>query len=219
MPYVCSAVRTVGVIKPQFDSGRDGFLFPLHKIIGTGFWLREQKAFITTAHVVEDTAGVPIEVSGMLVVGGNGTSSKKATVEILDYMHDLAVLKIEADDAFLEHQIANGLDIYDKPIVVGEKVCYAGFPFGNALLNTKHTPAYTEGLVSTEILEDTLPKTIQISGAVAAGYSGAPIVLMDEPQKMIAVLANAISKDAGTANIFHGIHWKHVRALFDLIRS
>lgn len=219
MPYVCRAVRTVGVIKPQFDSHAAGFLLPIHKIIGTGFWLKEQKAFITTAHVVENMTGVPIELSGMLVVGGNGTVCKKATVEILDYIHDLAVLKVEAEDTFLARQILDGLDIYDKSIVVGEKVCYAGFPFGNALLNTKQTPAYAEGLVGTEILEDTLPKTIQISGAVAAGYSGAPIVLKNEPQKVIAVLANSISKDAGTANIFHGIHWKHIKALFELIES
>jgi S1-C subfamily serine protease len=206
-------------MKPQFDSKAEGFMLPLHKINGTGFWLRDKKAFVTTAHVVDDMVGVPIEVSGMLVVGGNGTEYKKATVEILDYMHDLAVLKIEADGDFLDQQILSGLDIYEKNIIVGEKVCYAGFPFGSALLNTKHTPAYAEGLVSTEILEDTLPKTIQISGAVAVGFSGSPIVLRDEPQKMIAVLANSISRDAGTANIFHGIHWKHVKELFALIRS
>jgi len=87
------------------------------------------------------------------------------------------------------------------------------------LLNTKHTPTYAEGLVGTEILEDTLPKTIQISGAVAGGYSGAPIVLKNDLTKMIAVLANSISDQAGNANIFRGIHWKHVKELFELIKS
>lgn len=218
-PYVCGSVRTVGVIKPQFNPQISGFLPPQLIIKGTGFWLRDKKAFITCAHVVEDILRAPIEVAGMLVVGGNGVDYKKATVSILDYIHDLAVLDIEADDNFLNQQASVGLDICEKIINVGEEVSYAGFPFGNALLNTKHTPTYSEGLVGTDILEDTLPKTIQISGAVAGGYSGAPIVLKNDPQKIIAVLANSISDNAGSANIFRGIHWKHVKELFELIKS
>jgi S1-C subfamily serine protease len=181
--------------------------------------LKEKKAFITCAHVVENIIGSPIEVAGMLVVGGNGVDYKKATISIIDYIHDLAVLNIEADENYLIQQIQSGLDICEQTINVGEEVAYAGFPFGNALLNTKHTPTYAEGLVGTEILEDTLPKTIQISGAVAGGYSGAPIVLKNDLTKMIAVLANSISDQAGNANIFRGIHWKHVKELFELIKS
>ena len=218
-PYVCKTARTVGVIKPQFNSQTNGFLPPQLTIKGTGFWLKDKKAFITCAHVVQGVIGTPIEVAGMLVVGGNGVDYKKATISILDFVHDLAVLNIEADDIFLQQQISDGLDICEKTINVGDQVAYAGFPFGNALLNTRHTPTYAEGLVGTEILEDTLPKTIQISGAVAGGYSGAPIVLKTEQTKIIAVLANSISKDAGGANIFRGIHWKHVKELFDLIKS
>ncbi|MDP2704442.1 MAG: serine protease [bacterium] len=219
VPYVCNAVRTVGVIKPQFNPQTNGFLPPQLTIKGTGFWLKDKKAFITCAHVVQDILGAPIEVAGMLVVGGNGVAYKKTTVSILDFVHDLAVLNVEADDGFLQQQISAGLDICERTINVGDQVAYAGFPFGNALLNTKHTPTYAEGLVGTEILEDTLPKTIQISGAVAGGYSGAPIVLKNDQMKIIAVLANSISKDAGGANIFRGIHWKHLKELFELIKS
>jgi S1-C subfamily serine protease len=218
-PVVCNAVRTVGIIKPQFNPQTNDFLPPKLTIKGTGFWLKEKKAFITCAHVVENIIGSPIEVAGMLVVGGNGVDYKKATISIIDYIHDLAVLNIEADENYLIQQIQSGLDICEQTINVGEEVAYAGFPFGNALLNTKHTPTYAEGLVGTEILEDTLPKTIQISGAVAGGYSGAPIVLKNDLTKMIAVLANSISDQAGNANIFRGIHWKHVKELFELIKS
>ncbi len=218
-PYVCSAVRTVGIIKPQFNPQTNDFLPPKLTIKGTGFWLKDKKAFITCAHVVQDIIGAPVEVSGMLVVGGNGVEYKKATISILDYIHDLAILNIEADENYLMQQVLSGLDICEETISVGEDVAYAGFPFGNALLNARHTPTYAEGLVGTEILEDTLPKTIQISGAVAGGYSGAPIVLKRDLTKIIAVLANSISDQAGSANIFRGIHWKHVKELFELIKS
>lgn len=218
-PYICSAVRTVGVVKPEFDPHTRNFLPPKLSIRGTGFWLKDFRGFITCAHVIEDTVGAPITQTGVLVVGGNGVDYKTATISIIDWAHDLAVLSVAADKEFLAKQIETGLDVYDEKIVVGQKVCYAGFPFGNELLNAKHTPTYTEGLVGTEILEDTTPKTIQISGAVAGGYSGAPIVLIDNPKKVIAVLSNSINQQAGNANIFRGIHWKHIKELFELVKS
>lgn len=218
-PYVCGAVRTVGILKPQFDQDRGEFSPPRLTILGTGFWLKDTKAFITCAHVVRSLLEGPIELTGLLVVGGNGVEYKKATISNIDYLHDLATLKLDADNDYLDKQIVSGLEIYEEKIVVGKRVCYAGFPFGNQLLNAKHTPTYAEGLVGTEILEDSLPKTIQISGAVAGGYSGAPIVLKSDSSKLIAVLSNSPSKEAGDANIFRGIHWKHVKALFELLKS
>lgn len=216
-PVVCSAVRAVGVIKPQFDPTQRSFLPPQLRINGTGFWLKNQEAFITCAHVIQNILGAPIEVAGMLVVGGNGFEYRKATISVLDFVRDLAVLHVEADKAYLDAQVATGLEIIDRKINIAEEVAYAGFPLGNELLNSKHSPTYAEGVIGSEILEDTSPKMIQISGSVAGGYSGAPIVLKSEPNKVIAVLANSPSKAAGDASIFKGIHWKHLKELFDLI--
>jgi len=218
-PYVCNSVRTVGVIKPEFDPQSRNFLPPKLSVRGTGFWLKDQRAFVTCAHVLDGLIGGDINITGLLVVGGNGIDYKNATISIIDWSHDLAILSVVAEKDFLEKQIKNGLEVYDEKIDVGQKVSYAGFPFGNALLNAKHTPTYAEGLVGSEILEDTTPKTIQISGSVAGGYSGAPIVLLDNPQKVIAVLANSVSQQAGSANIFKGIHWKHIKELFELVKS
>ena len=216
-PVFCNAVRAVGVLKPQFNPAQRNFMPPQLRIDGTGFWLKNQEAFITCAHVVQNILGAPIEVAGMLVVGGNGFEYRKATISVIDYARDLAVLHIEADKAYLDAQVATGLEIIDRKINIAEEVAYAGFPFGNELLNGKHSPTYSEGVIGSEIVEDTSPKTIQISGSVAGGYSGAPIVLKSEPNKVIAVLANSPSKAAGDASIFKGIHWKHLKELFNLI--
>ncbi len=218
-PIVCSAVRAVGVIKPQFDPGSKNFLPPQLRVNGTGFWLKNYGAFITCAHVIQNILGTPIEVAGILVVGGNGFEYRKATVSIIDFLHDLAILRVEANKEYLDAQVATALEIADRKINIAEQVAYAGFPLGNELLNSKHSPTYCEGIVGSEILEDTLPKTIQISGSVTGGYSGAPIVLKNEPYKVIAVLANSPSEAAGAASIFRGIHWKHLKELFELINS
>lgn len=216
---ICSAVRAVGVIKPKFDPAQGNFSPPKLRIDGTGFWLKKHEAFITCSHVVQNILGASIEVAGMLVVGGNNFEYRKATISIIDAVHDLAVLHVEADKEYLDSQIATGLEIADRNINIAEQVAYAGFPFGNELLNSRHSPTYSEGVVGSEILEDTIPKTIQISGSVAGGYSGAPIALKSEPNKVISVLANSPSKEAGDASIFRGIHWKHLNKLFELINS
>ncbi len=218
-PIVCGAVRAVGVIKPEFNAQQKNFMPPQLRVNGTGFWLKHREAFITCAHVVQGLLCAPIEVTGMLVVGGNGFEYRKASISIIDYVHDLAALRIEADKPYIDAQIASALEIVDRKINVGEQIAYAGFPFGNELLNSKHTPTYSEGVVGSEILEDTLPKIIQISGPVASGYSGCPIVLKGEPTKIIAVLANSPSKAAGEASIFRGIHWKHLKELLELMKS
>ncbi|MHB8155071.1 MAG: S1 family peptidase [Candidatus Omnitrophota bacterium] len=216
-PIVCNAVRAVGVIKPQFDPSQRSFLPPQLRVSGTGFWLKNQEAFITCAHVVQNILGASIEVTGMLVVGGNSFEYRKATISVLDFVRDLAVLHVEADKTYLDAQVATGLEIIERKINIAEGVAYAGFPLGNELLNSRHSPTYSEGVIGSEILEDTSPKMIQISGSVAGGYSGAPIVLKSEPNKVIAVLANSPSKAAGDASIFKGIHWKHLKEIFDLI--
>lgn len=218
-PLVCRAVRSVGTIKPQFDPQNKSFRPPTLTVRGTGFWLKESNSFVTCCHVVEELLRGTIDQTGMLVVGGNGFDYQKATVSVLDYAHDLAVLKIEAPSEYLIEQAKTGLSLVDRTVNVAERVSYAGFPFGNALLNSKHSPTYSEGIVGTEVLEDTNPKTIQISGPVAGGYSGSPIVLCAEPNKVIAVLANSPSEKAGQASIFRGISWKHVKAICGLVSS
>ena len=216
---VCRAVRCVGTIKPQFDAKTKSFMAPTLAVSGTGFWLKEGKSFVTCAHVVESMLRGTIEQTGMLVVGGNGCDYQKATVAILDFAHDLAVLSLEVTKEYIEQQCKSGLSLVDRHINVGEKVAYAGFPFGNEILNSKHSPTYSEGIVGTEVLDDTTPKTIQISGAVAGGYSGSPITLRDDPGKVIAVLANSPSVQAGQASIFQGISWRHVKEICELAIS
>lgn len=217
-PNVCLSARTVGVLKPTFDATQGGFKAPEIIIYGTGFWIKERKVFITCAHVVQPILGAPVELAGMLVVGGNGVEYKKATITSIDFMHDIAVLNIEADDEYINAQAANGLEINEEEIEVGEKVAYAGFPLGNQLLNPKHSPTYAEGVIGQEIISVNGPKWIQISGPVVGGYSGGPIILR-ESEKVIGMVSNSPSKEAGAAGIFRSVHGKHIRSTVDLIES
>ncbi len=215
-----SAVRTVGIIKPNFNPQAKGFDQARLEVYGTGFWL-SKGVFVTCSHVIEKIINQPIEIAGMLVVGGNEKPYRKAIFSTVDYVHDLAVLIVEPnneqDKAVLQEEIKNGLDIYDQTLKVGDQIAYAGFPLGNQLLNEKHSPSYAEEVIGSEVLDaKNGPKIIQISGPIIGGYSGSPIVLKNDYKKVLGIVSNSPSVEAGQASIFRGIHWKHIKALEEL---
>ncbi len=211
---VYNAVRCVGAIKPVFDSTVNGFQPPELSIRGTGFWVRNYGCFITCAHVIDQYLGKSIDQSGMLVVGGNGHSFQRAKIFVVDYQHDLALLRVNwANGEEREKEIQDGLDFIDQDPVVGEEVAYAGFPFGNDLLNAKHSPTYSEGIVGKEILHTKERTEVQFTGPVVGGYSGSPVVLRIDRRRIIGVLSNGPSQNGNTGNIFKGIHCKHIIAL------
>lgn len=218
-----SAVRTVGIIKPKFNPQIKGFDQAKLEVKGTGFWL-SSGIFITCAHVVGGILNQPIEVVGMLVVGGNEKPYRKAVINNIDYMHDLAILHVEAnneaDNQLLENEIKDGLEVYDEILNVGDKISYAGFPLGTQLLNEKHSPTYAEGVIGSEVIDTRAGfKTIQVSGPVIGGYSGGPIVLQTDFKKVVSIVSNSPSTEAGQASIFRGVHWKHIKKLNELMQS
>ena len=138
---------------------------------------------------------------------------------MLDIQHDLALLSIHASEDEIDKQVATGLELTKQETMVSERVAYAGFPFGNILLNQKHSPTYAEGIIGNDELNELSPKQVQISGQVAGGFSGSPIVLANKPQCVIATLSNSPSEEVGQANIFRGISWRHLGALCTLANS
>lgn len=219
-----NAVRTIGIIKPDFNPTSKQFDSPHLEIFGTGFWLNNGQ-FITCAHVVQNIINQHISVVGMLVVGGNTKPYRKAVINMLDFEHDLAVLTIESNNqedlALIKNEMAeNGLEIFDGSLNVGDEIAYAGFPGGMSLLNEKHSPTYAEGVIGNEVIDQKNgAKTIQISGFVIGGYSGAPIVIRDDYKKVVGIVSHSPSAEIGQAGIFKGVHWKHLKALSDLSLS
>lgn len=110
------------------------------------------------------------------------------------------------------------MEITDDYPQVGKAVGYAGFPMGSQLLNSIHSPTYAEGVVAVQLREGPLRKEIQITGAVAGGYSGAPVVLKENSSRLIGVLSSGPSAPGTQGNIFMAIS-AHVKALAELAKS
>ncbi len=217
-PQVYRAVRAVGVVKPTYVPQTSNFGNNL-QVIGTAFWLKEYKVLITCAHVVQGLLSGTLEQTGLLVVGNLGKYAR-AAIASLDLAHDLAVLQITGESQeFIEAEAASGLEIVGAYPQVGRAVGYAGFPMGSQLLNSIHSPTYAEGVVAVQLREGPIRKEIQITGAVAGGYSGAPVVLKDDPSKLIGVLSSGPSAPGAQGNIFMAVSWTHVEALAKLSKS
>lgn len=217
---VYGAVRCVGALKPVFDPRQNAFMPPELTVGGTGFWMREYGLFITCAHVIQKYLGRSIDEQGMLVVGGNGHQFERATISVVDYQHDLALLEVKFPGVEeLKKEVMTGLQIADGDPVVADPVVYAGFPFGHDLLDSKQSPTYAEGCVGKCILHEGDCTEIQISGPVVGGYSGAPVVMKGYPDRLVAVLSNGPVDAGNTGNIFKAIHWKHVLALCKMARA
>jgi hypothetical protein len=217
-PQVYKAVRAVGVVRPNYQPQNKIFGNNL-QVIGTAFWLKNYKVLVTCAHVVQGLLAGPLEQTGLLVVGNLGKYAR-AAITSFDLAHDLAILQIvEESDQFIESESNSGLEIIDDYPQVGKAVSYAGFPMGSQLLNSIHSPTYAEGVVAVQLREGPLRKEIQITGAVAGGYSGAPVVLKDNSLKLIGVLSSGPSAPGTQGNIFMAISWAHVKALAELAKS
>lgn len=208
-----NSVRSIGTLKPSFDIKTQNFLPPQLNILGTGFWVGDG-IFVTCAHVVKELLSGPLELVGMLVVGGNNDPYLKATISILDLEHDLAILQISNKD-FHTGKKDKCLKINSNKEVVGMDIRFAGYPLGNQLLNEAHTPIFSKGTVAhTSSRINKLRKEIKISGFVEGGFSGSPVV--DDNDVLIGVVANHPQQ---TKSIFNIISWEHVARLIDLENS
>lgn len=214
------AVRTVGTFKPKFNPSVAGKVFSDElNVLGTAFWLREYKVLITCAHVVAEIIRLPLELAGLLVIGNHG-NYQRATVGVVDYLHDLAVLNLVdsntgviLNDAIISVESEKGLILSSEYPETGLGVAWAGYPLGNQLLNQIHNPTYSEGVVGISKRDNQLRKDIQISGVVVGGYSGSPVIDR-ENNKLIGVVSNGPQN----SGIFMAVSWEHVKALSELAR-
>jgi len=220
-PNVYKAVRAVGILRPKVQPTSQGKIFADQlNVIGTAFWLKDYDILVTCAHVVQNLVGAPIEITGLLVVGNRG-NYMRATVDALDFAHDLAILRLPLDTPkeIISKEASDGLEIIDKYPNVGDQVSYTGFPLGLQLLNSTHAPTYSEGVVGAQLRHHEKRKDIQITGAVTGGFSGSPITLKKDPLKLIGVLSSSPSKEAGNSNIFMAVSFEHIKALAELSKS
>jgi len=224
---ILKAVRGVGIIKPKFDPAQQGFIPPQLEIKGTAFLLRDFNIVITCAHVIQEFINLPVELGGMLVIGKEA-NYQPISIDNIDFVHDLAVLRFrknsqapkEMFDATLEKEFQDGLSISEIEPTVSNGVMYAGYPLGNILLNSRHDPSYSEGVISVCNRENEFGrKELQISGNIVGGFSGSPVVLKTDPQKVVGIVSNSPSKEAGDAGIFMAVSYKHIKALAELSNS
>jgi hypothetical protein len=220
-PSVYAAVRAIGTIRPKFQISSDGRVFAdTLDVRGTAFWVRGANVLVTCAHVVQDLVVTPIELAGLLVVG-SPRGYLRASVLAVDFVHDLASLRLPDDTKpeIIQVESQFGLDLADAYPAVGERVSYAGYPGGLQLLDKSQMPTFATGVVGAQVRQRETAKYIQITGHILGGFSGSPIVADSSPDKVIGVVSKSPSSEVGQAGIFLASSWEHLKALVELACS
>ncbi|MDX1742406.1 MAG: Do family serine endopeptidase [Ruegeria sp.] len=130
--------------------------------LGSGFVLDEAGYIVTNHHVVDKAASVTVRLSD--------DRSYQAEIIGTDPLTDIAVLKIDADEAL------QAVEMGDSDVIrVGEDVVAIGNPFG------LHATV-TTGIVSAKgrnISDGPYAEFIQTDAAINKGNSGGPLFNMD----------------------------------------
>jgi S1-C subfamily serine protease len=169
---------------------------------GSGFVYDEQGHIVTNQHVVHAADSITVRFSD--------GSTRKARLVGADPSTDLAILKVDAPESFLEP-----LQLGDSSQVeVGDGVVAMGSPFG------------FEGTVTTGIVsalhrqmeapnQFTITDTIQTDAAINHGNSGGP--LLDQQGRVIGVNAQIESESGGSDGVGFAIPSNTVRSVADQI--
>jgi serine protease Do len=158
---------------PFYDDPFLRFFFPERrfrqavKSLGSGFLISPDGFILTNEHVVHNATEIVVTLSD--------GSSKSAEVVGMDYISDIALLKIKGDNyPFI--RFGNSDDV-----VIGEWVIALGNPFGLFELNAK--PTVTVGVVSAvdrdfgrQNNDRVYQDMIQTDAAINQGNSGGPLV-------------------------------------------
>lgn len=204
MPNFLSSIKAIWLIKPAFNSTSGNFETQKLEILWTGFWVKNSHdnfVFITCAHVVQQLLSWPVEVTWLLVVGGNSEPYTPAKIHAINFSHDIAILQLTTrpnpDNIFIQ--------ISDREVVVSDTVSFAGYPLGLQLISDQHEPNYSEWIIWSPPRQDSNRKKVQISWNAIWWYSGSPIVLKDT-NKLVGILTDWPQNTP----VFWWTHFEHI---------
>ncbi|HWQ90309.1 MAG TPA: trypsin-like peptidase domain-containing protein, partial [Clostridia bacterium] len=133
--------------------------------LGSGFFINEEGFLITNFHVIEGETQISIEVYHELDGQLDRRSYKEVRIVAMNKFEDLALLKIEEDQAPKFKHLTLGST---RHLAVGERVFAIGSPLG--LERT-----VTEGILSTKTRQMQGELYLQTTTQINPGNSGGPL--------------------------------------------
>ncbi len=149
---------------------------------GSGFVLSDNGLVVTNAHVVTDGNGSDRTVADQVFVEFNDRDVIDANVVGFDPFYDVALLKVDPDDAGGDlHELSLG---NDRDLEVGEPVAAIGSPFGELQSLSVGVVSATDRSVKS-LTQFQIEGAIQTDASINPGNSGGP--LLDADAKVIGI--------------------------------
>lgn len=200
---IATAMESIVSVKTVAEVGSFGSPFPSQiEGEGSGVVIRSDGIVLTNAHVVEGASSIEVTTA-------NGARTFDATIMATDPDHDLAVLKVDAED--LSAITLGSSDLLE----LGESVVALGYPLG---LGPTATQGIVSGLDRTIQVGDgpfdvtELTGLLQTDAAINPGNSGG--ALIDSDGRLIGINTAAASA-ASAENIGFAVAIDEARPIVD----
>lgn len=163
--------------------------------VGSGFFISKDGYIVTNFHVISEHFFNPKDTKLLVRIGANDISPLEASLENVDLINDLALLKIKAPQTQEKNKekitepaassaVYQFLEFSTQPLDAGQKVYSLGFP------NNWNLTAI-EGIANGNMSRKIIPRYL-ISHSLTGGMSGGPTV--DENGVVVGINVAATAK-------------------------
>jgi putative serine protease PepD len=181
--------------------------------LGTGFVVSEEGYILTNAHVVDNEGQIADSVSVGFKSEGSGTTKVDASIVGIDNSSDVALLKIDPDEA--GDLTVLPLGDSDK-LQVGEPVVAIGNPLGyDFTLTTGVISALDRELESPN--GSVIANGIQTDAAINSGNSGGPLI--DATGHVIGINEQIASQSGGNQGLGFAVPINTAIRVMDQLKS
>lgn len=169
------------------------------KPLGTAFLCHKDGLFLTCGHILDLTKKyylvLPNNINEFNYISSKcTTSSLEVIIKQFDALNDIALLEVKnINDLKSNFQMR----VRKEPILVGESICYLGYPFLNLDL---HNLTASKSIISSKIKFDNETNQYQIDSIVHEGSSGGPLIDL-KTSSIIGIISGTFDPQERTGGI------------------
>lgn len=192
--YVKDYSNIVFMLTEEFSTNGSITLKPL----GTAFLCHKDGLFLTCGHILDLTKKyhlvLPNNINEFNYITLKNIRSFEVIIKQYDSLNDVALLEVKNNNDLKSNF---QMRVREEPILVGESICYLGYPFLNLDL---HNLTASKSIISSKVKFDNETNQYQIDSIVHEGNSGGPLIDL-KTNSIIGIISGTFDPQERTGGI------------------
>lgn len=192
--YVKDYSNIVFMLTEEFSTNGSITLKPL----GTAFLCHKDGLFLTCGHILDLTKKyhlvLPNNINEFNYITLKNIRSFEVIIKQYDSLNDVALLEVKNNNDLKSNF---QMRVREEPILVGESICYLGYPFLNLDL---HNLTASKSIISSKVKFDNGTNQYQIDSIVHEGSSGGPLIDL-KTNSIIGIISGTFDPQERTGGI------------------